>query len=382
MATNHQSPDKNPINQQHYSKLRQLAQEGNQDAIAQIFDRTLAHKKITTIVNINEEQLKIILHSQQIPDQWTIKILVDRELSRLQLPLIQKILIESYQPENETPAWIEEFTIGSQIQAANKHWQLKFKPHHHKNNFPIKSITKAGKNSLLIGFILAIILVIFPILKLLFYGFLIIVHEIGHTITNWLFGRPAIPAVDLRYGGGVTLVLQQSNLILSLIYLGFAFLLYRSYPYRKLFNVIIGLILIYTCFLLTRFNEMLSIFMGHGMELIAIVICLYFTMGGYFCRWDMERPIYAMLGFFTLFNDVNFAWNLIFNSQLRDIYLEGKGGIIDNDFSILANNFSLNFSIISGCFLFAIILTPVIAFFLFRYEKAWISAILGLIYND
>ncbi len=370
-------------------QLVQLAQQGNEEALAQLLNQALAHKQLKTVVKLTENQLKISLYSQQIPEPWSSKILIDRELLKLQGLKIAIIQVQGYQKGAESPAWTEEFLLGTQAQATKTHSSDKQiisvpesqkKAKNHRVKLPVKSIEKAGWQALSIGLLLAIILQTFWPLKLLFNGFQVIVHEIGHAVTHWLFGYPAIPTVNILYGGGITLSLEQSPLVLGLIYGALAFFLYQCRHSRRQLILLAALIGIYTLVLLTPLSKILMVFMGHGMEWVAIVICLYFAIGGYFCQLEVERPLYAMLGFFLLFSDLKNFWELIFNPDLRDFYEQGVGGVIDNDFVILARDyFNVDLSIVAGFFLVGCIFTPLIAFLLFRYEKVWVGEISNLL---
>jgi hypothetical protein len=374
------------------SQLLQLAQQGNEKALAQLLNQALAHKQIKTVVKLTEDQLKISLVAQQIPEPWSSKVLIDRELLKLHWSNTPTIQVQGYQSGVEDPAWTEEFLLGTQAQATKTHSlekqiipveesQKKRKKYQFK--LPTKPIEKAGWQALAIGLLLAIILQSFWPLNILFYGFNVIVHEIGHAVTHWLFGYPAIPTVNILYGGGITLSLEQSPLVLGLIYGTLAFLLYRFRHSRRLLILLTALIGIYTLVLLTPLSKILMIFMGHGMEWIAIVICLYFAIGGYFCQLDLERPLYAMLGFFLLFSDLKNFWGLIFDPDLRDFYEQGVGGVLDNDFVILARDYlNVDLSIVAGFFLVGCIFTPLVAFLLFRYEKVWLGGISSFLSSE
>lgn len=374
------------------TQLVQLAQQRNEEALAQLLNQALAHKQIKTVVKLTDDKLKISLLSQQIPEAWSSKILIDRELLKLHLSNTPTIQLQAYQKGADDPAWTEEFLLGTQAQASktnssNKQIITVEKTQNQRNKhqvkWPAKLIEKAGWQALAIGLFLAIILQTFWPLTLLFNGFEVIVHEIGHAVTHWLFGYPAIPTVNILYGGGITLSLEQSSLVLGLIYGTLAFFLYRCRHSRRLLILLVGFIGIYTWVLLTPLSKILMISMGHGMELVAIVICLYFATGGYFCQLDLERPLYAMLGFFLLFSDLKKFWGLIFDPDLRDFYEQGVGGVLDNDFVILARDYlNVDLSIVAGFFLVGCIFTPLVAFLLFRYEKVWVRGISNLLSSE
>jgi hypothetical protein len=110
--------------------------------------------------------------------------------------------------------------------------------------------------------------------------------------------------------------------------------------------------------------------MGHGSELIFAGIFLYRALSGIGCRVAIERPLYGMLAFYTVFYDIRFAYRLITNLEVRLIYEEGKGGLLDNDFVILANQvLGVDLSVVASVFLILCLLTPVVAILLFRYQN-------------
>jgi len=80
-----------------------------------------------------------------------------------------------------------------------------------------------------------------------------------------------------------------------------------------------------------------------------------------------------MLGFFTWFYDLQFSWKLIHDEDFRAFYEGGIGGVLDNDFVILATEyFQTDLAAIAQWFLIACLLSPVVAFLVLRYE-AWLK---------
>ena len=56
-----------------------------------------------------------------------------------------------------------------------------------------------------------------PLLGILVGYFVVLAHELGHTLAGWAFGRPSLPAFDFVYGGGVTATMDASKALLLLI---------------------------------------------------------------------------------------------------------------------------------------------------------------------
>lgn len=226
-----------------------------------------------------------------------------------------------------------------------------------------------------IGLGLGWLLVHLPLLNLLFKGFIVLVHELGHALTHWLFGRPAIPSVNLLHGGGVTLTFGQSGLVVMLVYgLMVAGIWWGQFcwPERRRplwLGVGIGGILAYTACLRSPLNELLSTVMGHGFEVLAVFVCLLLAMSGWLCRWALDRTIYAVLGFYTLFSQSDFAWKIIHDLDYRDWYEGGIGGAIDNDFVIVVADYTTrSLSQVLELFLGALWLAPLMALLTFGLQ--------------
>lgn len=383
------------------SNLVRLAKRGDTIAIATLLNRAFQKQNVTVRVRSDGSCLRILLEGKPLPEQSQAIALIRQGMMRLQPDRIHSVQVFGRLPGATRALWTEAFLLEevpdvtslsepelsleqslSETEESSQSYLQSAKPLDQAVETRVvatgvslrpKAINSKGVGALLTGFVLAVILFALGPLKVLFHGFLILVHEVGHALTHWLFGRPAIPAVNILFGGGITLVFGQSLLLIALIYLGIAFLIYLCRSYPRLQGVLVLLTLIYTYCLLTRTNTMLSTFMGHGMELVAIAVCLYFSTSGYFCRIPGDRAIYAMLGFFTLFSDVQFSWQLGHDADFRAWYEGGIGGMLDNDFVILANEyFGVNLSAIANLFLIGCLLAPAIAFLAFRYESWWL----------
>ncbi len=346
-------------------ELIKLANQGEVWAISALLTQAFADREISVKVSLQLNCLRILLESDRVPESEPAIALIREKMQDLRGDRIQSMQILGRVSEVNQTIWTETLTLASTAPIHPYPAQQVLNPQ--SRSLP-RSIDSKGLGALLTGLILAILLMISP-LRVLFHGFLILVHELGHAATHWLFGRPAIPSVNLAYGGGVTLVFGQSVAVICLVYLAIAFLVYYCRPYRFVL-VLLGIFTsIYSFCLSNSTNLMLSTFMGHGMELVAIAICLYLSISGYFCRFAGDRSIYSMLGFFTLFADFEFSWKLTHDPDYREMYEGGIGGVIDNDFVILARDyFNVDLSAIATTFLFGCILIPLIVFLVFRYE--------------
>lgn len=383
--------------QHQVTNLKQLAKQGDVDAIATLLNRALEHKQITAKVMFNDACLKVVLEAERVPEQDVAVILIDRELIKLHLQFIKQVEIDGQQIGNPTPAWHQGFEPGTRVNAPISHLPKSstLPTKHHQeltnksqffsfiSNLPIQSLDKEGWQSVAAGFFLAILLLLASPLTFIFSYFIILVHELGHTLTAWIFGYPSIPSFDFIYGGGVTMQFERAPLLEFLIYSAIVFLCYLYRSQRSTLVFFMFFAFIYSIVAFTKLHEMLMIFMGHGFELIFAGIFLYRAISGYGSRSSIERPLYAMLAFFTVFYDIRFAWLLVFDSETRSIYEEGKGGLLDGDFVRLAGEYlGVDLSIVVTFFLLLCFLTPLLTFLCFRYRNVWIYFILKLLARE
>jgi len=375
------------------SDLVRQAKQGNPGAIATLLNRSLQARGIIATAQLQDNCLTLELTAAQPIGQQATVAFLQQGLTRLQPAHINSVLVCAYLTEVADLEWMESFLLnqssvaGSKAvessssseteltstlpqTATNKPVRLSSKPKPtisaSTSHTPVKlqpnSISAKGIEALLIGLVLAIVLFKVGFLKMLFTGAVVIAHEIGHAVTHWAFGRPAIPTVNLLYGGGITLTFGQVWFVNALIYVAIAYFIYHICPFPRLQRVVVLLTLIYTILLLTPINHALAVAMGHGMELIAIVVCLFLAISGYLCRIPGDRAIYAMLGFFLWFHDIEFSWRLLNDPDFREFYEGGIGGVIDNDLTILAAEyFHGNLSALAQILLICCLLAPAIA---------------------
>ncbi|MGB7416143.1 MAG: hypothetical protein WA902_18210 [Thermosynechococcaceae cyanobacterium] len=214
--------------------------------------------------------------------------------------------------------------------------------------------------SLAIGFVSSAIILASPQLTFILSPLMILVHELGHAATAWLFGYPAIPSFDFIHGGGITLQAEQRfTPIVLVLYAAWGFGLYRLRQNIPLSQILLAAGIGYTLCLLTGLEHVLMIGMGHGFELGFACLFLYRTLSGVACRIAAERPLYGMLVCYILLYDLKFAHGLLFNRTTREIYQQGKGGILDHDFVRLANDYlGIGLSGVVILFMLACLTTP------------------------
>jgi hypothetical protein len=228
-----------------------------------------------------------------------------------------------------------------------------------------------GWVSLLAGFLLAIFVLRSGWVTFLFHPLITIIHELGHTIVGWVFGYPSIPAFDFQYGGGVTIHEEDRKIaIVIVLYLALGFLVYRCRKSRATVGALLLLGALYSWTAFTDVHQILGLFMGHGTELIVAGIFLYRAISGSAILEALERPLYAFVAFFILFEDIRFSYQLSTSQVHRIMYEDAKGGGHWMDFSRISEEFlRVELSTVAAVFLICCLLTPVAVFAIFKKRQ-------------
>ena len=192
-------------------------------------------------------------------------------------------------------------------------------------------ITHEGWKAAGIGFVMACALTWFPLVKFLLHPLSTLVHEIGHTVAFWLFGYSAVPAFDFGEGGGVTMSdHERSGLIVAAWILGLAALAWWQRERKAALAAIGGVAVLYFLMYNSRGEHLAINLGGHGGEILFSAVFLYRALTGWGVKVELERPLYAFIGFMILFSTAGLGFMLLGNSVDKAWYLQGKRGI-DND---------------------------------------------------
>jgi hypothetical protein len=203
-----------------------------------------------------------------------------------------------------------------------------------------------------------------------------LVHELGHTIAGWGFGIPSVPAFDFTYGGGVTIHQDPSLFVLTLIYAAFAYLLFLYRRNVRALALVVAIGAGHVASMVTGFDEPITIAMGHGFELLFAGIFLYRALSGFACVHAVERALYGFLGFLITFDNMRFAYRLIYSHEHRWMYENAKGGGHWMDFDRLAREFLLvDLSAIAYFFMLASAAPLAISLALYCTRDRWVPAL-------
>ena len=373
------------------AELTQRAQAGDVAAMQQLLEQALVHKQIQVEVQLEDACVYLTLTAESVPPQQMATILVGREIQTWHLQNIETVNLAGQEQGTIAPAWVQAIALTPlspatmTLDEAVQSKRLPIpadrinQPQRSMNQRPeartALGIDQEGWKSLIAGLVLALLILASGQVTFLLSPLITLVHELGHTCAAWLFGYPAIPAFDFLYGGGVTFhATERWSLILVAIYSGFGYLFYRYWHDHPTARGLLATVTGYTILAFTPGHQILMVWMGHGFELLFAGIFLYRALSGSGCRYNIERPLYGMVSFFTLFYDLRFAHGLMFNPTFRQIYEQGKGGVIDHDFVRLANTYlGVDLAIVVSFFMICCLATPMLVFLWFRYSPFKLS---------
>lgn len=375
-------PDSDPRNHSLPPKtlaLRDLAQQGNLAAMSQLLNQALAHKQVETTLSKDNSELEINLTAEREPEQAVCLILLAREIKHWHLDAATTLRISGQVVDAPIPCWQRVISLPSLLEST-----LQVKPPAKRSSahlpttaplpkIPIRTLDRDSWQAVGAGLLLSLLLISSGQLSFFLSYLIIMVHELGHTFTAWLFGYPAVPAFDFMFGGGVTLHGDRYFILVWLVYLGLGGALY-FYRYNRLTQkFLLALAAVYSFFAFTPIHNLLFVVMGHGFELIFASIFLYRALSGFACRYSIERPLYGMVGFFMVFYDLRFTHSLLIDPEVRAIYEQGKGGVIDNDFVRLARDYlQVDLGVVASLFWVLAALIPLMTFLIYRYRAIMI----------
>jgi hypothetical protein len=243
-----------------------------------------------------------------------------------------------------------------------------------------RTLDLGGWIMLLVGPTVALLAFLLFWPRWIFSVFSTLVHEMGHAIFGWTFGYPSLPAFDLVWGGGVTVHIDRSPILLVIIYLLLAGLIFL---YRRNTAAVVTIAVIAAVHLfctLTKYHVLIMIAMGHGTELLIGGLFIYRSLSGRAIIHYAERPLYAIIGFFMVFSNLAMSYRLLTSWYERGAYAGAKGAHMEMDFVRIARDL-LNWKLSSVALLFFIlaVVTPIAAYLAFRYERYIHSALAKLL---
>jgi len=168
-----------------------------------------------------------------------------------------------------------------------------------------------------------------------------LVYEIGHTVFSWMFGIPAMPIFDFKYGGGYSVPLTGHSIPAQIAVLCTAAC--GLYYQKDMINpvvmrVAIAFLIAFGLIGFTDFYEDVILFMGHGTTAILGGFMLARGMYGVFLTRREERWLNVFVGTFFILDQLKMCNALLHDVEYQMFYETQKGGHGMGDLTRIANN--------------------------------------------
>lgn len=167
-------------------------------------------------------------------------------------------------------------------------------------------------------------------------------HELGHTVFMWSFGQAAVPMFNFEDGGGFAHPLMDRSILLQgIIYMTAllsAMWLFKNEMYIEcgVFAVLLAVHFFFSFG--ERYNLVIG-YMGNGGAVVMGCYCVLRAR----LNWTYsdhsphaERYTNMIFGLFAVLQQVVLCTSLIYHPIARDIYEQGIGGHIANDYTVIA----------------------------------------------
>jgi len=183
-------------------------------------------------------------------------------------------------------------------------------------------------------------------------------HELGHCVTFWLFGYPAVPTFDFEYGGGMTYpVMGRIWLVQGISFAGMAagiYYLCRGEGVlfdneRRLLPVIVVLLtLLIIGLALTQGHNVAILFMGYGAEIFIAVFCMARAVLGLTRYGAVEKYLNMTFGLYVMAYNIVLLRSLMTSDIAQMAYGMQKGGELQGDFDQIADRLGATLQSVAG----------------------------------
>lgn len=168
-------------------------------------------------------------------------------------------------------------------------------------------------------------------------------HELGHTVTSWTYGQPAVPSFNFGDGGGVSVPLMDRTWVLqAVVYAGFGWLGWQMFRERLLLPLALFVVFcavhLYFAFGEERYLDPIS-FMGNGGAAVMGCYCIWRSAANHTYSDHspvLERYVNMIFGLYAVGYVALLGYGIAHNEFAREAYLAGIGGHITNDYTAIA----------------------------------------------
>lgn len=163
-------------------------------------------------------------------------------------------------------------------------------------------------------------------------------HELGHTLTYWAFGYPAIPSFDFEYGGGMTYDFERPEGAVFAVWALMAGLA-AWLATQKAWGLLAALGVVAVVHAALAFNDghrVLAGYMGHGAEILIACFCILRAVLNQTHYGATERYLNMIFGLFVIGRNALLAFDLWLSDVGRIVYGMQKGGHMQGDMDRIA----------------------------------------------
>ncbi len=189
---------------------------------------------------------------------------------------------------------------------------------------------------LLAGLALSPVFTLTPYLRIVGWVLSAVVHEAGHTLFAWSVGCPALPALSLQGHGAATIHYTQSRVFCFMVWAALGWLawyVFRNTPDKRLRTLMVVLMIAYPFLAFnTTFRQMGHLLSGHLGELLVAGIFLWRARTGLFTDNELERLLYACVGWYLVFSNAFLCFGIAFVPAIRSWYFSHGSYGLTNDY--------------------------------------------------
>ncbi|MBL4770575.1 MAG: hypothetical protein JKY61_05420 [Planctomycetes bacterium] len=188
-----------------------------------------------------------------------------------------------------------------------------------------------------LGLLLAPVFAFVPYLGFFNWFLGALIHESGHCLFAWAMGQPAFPAISLS-GHAMAVHQEQVTLLALAVCGGLGVAAWNLRAHRTLAMFLTAAAVLQPIFAFTSAKEILFLLGGHLGELGFATVCIWRTLSGGFTQNNLERALYAILGWYLIGSHAVLCAGLLFSQAARVEYAGNGSFGLTNDYLRLAND--------------------------------------------
>jgi hypothetical protein len=164
-----------------------------------------------------------------------------------------------------------------------------------------------------------------------------VVHELGHAVSAFVCGMPAVPQISLA-GHATAVHSDQSMGIVLIIGLAIGTWTWRAFEGMRRWITLAAAAIAYPALALTPASELLHLLSGHGAELACATVCLWAALDGGFTSYKIERWLYGSIGWYLVVRNFQLCCSMMRTNEVRDHYAHKTMFVLTNDYVRAAVN--------------------------------------------